>query len=48
MAHPNDNASRGTDYTAFVGTASCAQAFDAGRRAWPMAELAWQYALKVR
>ncbi|RQS64444.1 phosphotransferase family protein [Burkholderia sp. Bp8963] len=30
------------------GTASSAQALDAGRRARPMAELAWQYALKVR
>ncbi|TCW80548.1 phosphotransferase family protein [Burkholderia sp. SRS-46] len=30
------------------GTASSAQALDAGRRARPMAELAWQYAQKVR
>ena len=31
-----------------VGTAASAQAADAGRRARPMAELAWSYALKVR
>ena len=31
-----------------VGTASSAQAIDAGRRARPMAELAWSYARKVR
>ncbi len=31
-----------------VGTASSAQAIDAGRRARPMAELAWSYAEKVR
>ncbi len=31
-----------------VGTASSAQAIDAGRRARPMAELAWTYAQKVR
>jgi aminoglycoside phosphotransferase (APT) family kinase protein len=31
-----------------VGTASSAQAIDAGRRARPMAELAWSYAQKVR
>lgn len=31
-----------------VGTASSAQAVDAGRRARPMAELAWSYAQKVR
>jgi len=30
------------------GTASSAQALDAGRRARPMAELAWRYAQKVR
>jgi len=30
------------------GTASSAQAVDAGRRAKPMAELAWRYAQKVR
>lgn len=30
------------------GTAASAQAADAGRRAKPMAELAWQYAQKVR
>ncbi|TKC80067.1 phosphotransferase family protein [Trinickia terrae] len=30
------------------GTAASAQAADAGRRARPMAELAWQYAQKVR
>ncbi|MFL9964402.1 phosphotransferase [Paraburkholderia sediminicola] len=30
------------------GTASSAQALDAGRRAKPMAELAWRYAQKVR
>ncbi len=30
------------------GTASSAQALDAGRRAKPMAELAWVYAQKVR
>jgi aminoglycoside phosphotransferase (APT) family kinase protein len=30
------------------GTAASAQALDAGRRARPMAELAWQYAQKVR
>jgi aminoglycoside phosphotransferase (APT) family kinase protein len=30
------------------GTASSAQALDAGRRAKPMAELAWHYAQKVR
>ncbi|MGY6207519.1 phosphotransferase [Paraburkholderia strydomiana] len=30
------------------GTAASAQALDAGRRAKPMAELAWQYAQKVR
>ena len=30
------------------GTASSAQAIDAGRRARPMAELAWSYACKVR
>lgn len=31
-----------------VGTAASAQAIDAGRRAQPMAELAWSYAQKVR
>jgi aminoglycoside phosphotransferase (APT) family kinase protein len=31
-----------------VGTASSAQAIDAGRRARPMAELAWSYACRVR
>ncbi|MEA3121256.1 MAG: hypothetical protein QOH33_802 [Paraburkholderia sp.] len=31
-----------------VGTAASAQAMDAGRRARPMAELAWSYAQKVR
>ena len=31
-----------------VGTAASAQAADAGRRARPMAELAWSYAAKVR
>ncbi len=31
-----------------VGTAASAQAADAGRRARPMAELAWSYARKVR
>jgi aminoglycoside phosphotransferase (APT) family kinase protein len=31
-----------------VGTAASTQAADAGRRARPMAELAWSYALKVR
>jgi len=31
-----------------VGTAASAQALDAGRRARPMAELAWSYAQKVR
>ncbi|RKP43670.1 phosphotransferase [Trinickia fusca] len=31
-----------------VGTAASAQAADAGRRARPMAELAWSYACKVR
>ncbi|MBU6487168.1 MAG: phosphotransferase [Burkholderiales bacterium] len=31
-----------------VGTAASAQAVDAGRRARPMAELAWKYAQKVR
>ncbi|RDU96403.1 phosphotransferase [Trinickia dinghuensis] len=31
-----------------VGTAASAQAVDAGRRARPMAELAWSYAQKVR
>jgi len=30
------------------GTAASAQALDAGRRARPMAELAWRYAQKVR
>jgi aminoglycoside phosphotransferase (APT) family kinase protein len=30
-----------------IGTAASAQAADAGRRARPMAELAWSYALKV-
>jgi aminoglycoside phosphotransferase (APT) family kinase protein len=30
------------------GTAASAQALDAGRRAKPMAELAWRYAQKVR
>lgn len=33
---------------ATVGTAASAQAADAGRRARPMADLAWSYALKVR
>jgi aminoglycoside phosphotransferase (APT) family kinase protein len=31
-----------------IGTAASAQAIDAGRRARPMAELAWAYAQKVR
>ncbi len=31
-----------------LGTAASAQAADAGRRARPMAELAWSYAMKVR
>ncbi|CAN7446113.1 phosphotransferase [Trinickia sp. LjRoot230] len=31
-----------------LGTAASAQAIDAGRRAQPMAELAWSYAQKVR